>query len=176
MSKKIDVYGLADAEIEALREIALKKYGKASVSLLAKKLLQEQLNNSEQCTDSDSHLAVTARKTRMELRLPTSIRAYLNHTAITHQMTPNMIVLSILMEYYDRHPVVSNNEAQTLYQSNYQLLRIGRNLNQIARQLNIGENVSITTQHIHELKAVIDAHTERVHQVLKTNRRRFERH
>ena len=76
----------------------------------------------------------------------------------------------------DRHPVVSNNEAQTLYQSNYQLLRIGRNLNQIARQLNIGENVSITTQHIHELKAVIDAHTERVHQVLKTNRRRFERH
>ena len=100
MSKKIDVYGLADAEIEALREIALKKYGKASVSLLAKKLLQEQLNNSEQCTDSDSHLAVTARKTRMELRLPTSIRAYLNHTAITHQMTPNMIVLSILMEYY----------------------------------------------------------------------------
>ncbi len=29
MPKKIDVYGLADAEIEALREIALKKYGKA---------------------------------------------------------------------------------------------------------------------------------------------------
>ena len=176
MPKKIDVYGLTDAEIETLRKIALKKYGKASVSLLAKKLLQEQLNDSEPCTDGDKHPAVTTKKTRMELRLPTSIRAYLDHTAIEQQMTPNMIVLSILMEYYDRHPVVSNNEAQTLYQSNYQLLRIGRNLNQIARQLNIGENVSITTQHIHELKAVIDAHTERVHQVLKTNRRRFERH
>ena len=62
MPKKIDVYGLADAEIEALREIALKKYGKASVSLLAKKLLQEQLNDSEPCTDGDKHPAVTTKK------------------------------------------------------------------------------------------------------------------
>lgn len=175
MAKKIDVYGLTDSEIETLREIALKKYGKASVSLLAKKLLQEQLNNSEPCTDNDSHTAITAKKTRLELRLPTSIRAYLEHTATVHQMTPNMIVVSILMEYYEKHPVVSNNEAQILYQSNYQLLRIGRNLNQIARQLNAGENASITTQHIHELKSIIDTHTDRVHQVLKTNRRRFDR-
>ena len=44
MSKKIDVYGLSDSELATLRQIAQQRYGKASVSLLAKKLLQAELD------------------------------------------------------------------------------------------------------------------------------------
>lgn len=173
MPKKIDVYGLTDQEVAELREIAFKKYGRASVSFLAKKLLQEQLGSSSSI-NHHTQPQQQRNKARMELRLPRPLQTYLKNTAETLQMTANMVVLHILMEHMDKYPVISNNEVQALYQSNYQLLRIGRNLNQIARQLNTGESVSITTQHIQELKAVIDAHTERVHQVLKTSRQRFE--
>ena len=173
MPKKIDVYGLADAEIEALREIALKKYGKASVSLLAKKLLLGQLESKEEPEIKPFEKPPGSK--RITLRLPDRDRAYLRAVALQNHSSVNDVARDIIQAHFYKNPFLSNNETQTLYQSNYQLLRIGRNLNQIARQLNIGENVSITTQHIHELKAVIDAHTERVHQVLKTNRRRFER-
>lgn len=170
MPKKIDVYGLTDQEVAELRAIAFKKYGRASVSFLAKKLLQEQLGSSS----SINHTQPQRVKARMELRLPRSLQTYLKNTAETLQMTANMVVLHILMEHMDKYPVISNNEVQALYQSNYQLLRIGRNLNQIARQLNAGEGVSITTQHIQELIAVIDAHTERVNSVLLDNRKRLD--
>ena len=41
--RPVRVFGLTESELEALRNLALKKYGKDSVSLLAKKLLQAQL-------------------------------------------------------------------------------------------------------------------------------------
>jgi hypothetical protein len=59
-------------------------------------------------------------------------------------------------------------------QSNYQLLRIGRNLNQIARQLNAGEAANLSTVKIGQLHQFIEKHTSTVHEVLRTNKRRFE--
>ena len=166
---KIDVYGLTEEELTTLRDMAFKQYGRASVSFLAKKLLLEHLSKADPINDSDQH--AQSSKSRMELRLPQSLQNYLKSGAAKLQMTANMMALHILMEYMDKHPVISNDEVQALYQSNYQLLRIGRNLNQIARQLNAGESASLTTQHIQELSAFIDKHTEHVGQVLLANRK-----
>ena len=52
---------------------------------------------------------------------------------------------------------------------------IGRNINQIARHLNAGESVSLTVQHIIELKQIIEQHTEKVGQVLLTHRKRVRK-
>lgn len=65
------------------------------------------------------------------------------------------------------------SEVEVLYQSNYQLLSIGRNLNQVARQLNMGESASITSEHIKELTRIIKQNTEKVADVLRTNRKRL---
>ena len=59
-----------------------------------------------------------------------------------------------------------------LYQSNYQLLLIGRNINQIARRLNAGENVSLSSQQITDLKNFIDVHIGKVNHLLQIHRRR----
>ena len=42
------VFGLDESELEALRKLAEKEYGKASVSLLAKKLLKARLEVPEE--------------------------------------------------------------------------------------------------------------------------------
>lgn len=173
MPKKIDVYGLTDEELSALRELAAEKYGKASVSLLAKKLLLAQLEEKANPT-IDTFPSVAGRK-RITLRLPERDRAYLTAVAEQNHSSINDAARDILQAHIHRTPFLADNEVQALYQSNYQLLRIGRNLNQIARQLNAGESAVITTQHIQELKAVIDAHTDRVNNVLSTNRKRFEK-
>ena len=82
----------------------------------------------------------------------------------------------IIQSHIYQHPMISAHEADALYQSNYQLLTIGRNLNQIARRLNAGENASLTGNDIAALKAYIDAHTSKVAAVLQTHRRRKRGH
>ena len=90
-----------------------------------------------------------------------------------HHSSVNDVVRDIVQAYIRKHPSLSAAEVEVLYQSNYQLLSIGRNLNQVARQLNMGESASITSEHIKELTLIIKQHTEKVADVLRTNRKRL---
>ena len=56
--RPVRVFGLTESELEALRNLALKKYGKDSVSLLAKKLLQAQFVNGHLKVHHYGHLKV----------------------------------------------------------------------------------------------------------------------
>ena len=93
--------------------------------------------------------------------------------AAQHHSSVNDVVRDIVQAYIRKHPSLSAAEVEVLYQSNYQLLSIGRNLNQVARQLNMGESASITSEHIKELTLIIKQHTEKVADVLRTNRKRL---
>ncbi|WP_282822544.1 plasmid mobilization relaxosome protein MobC [Neisseria subflava] len=85
----------------------------------------------------------------------------------------NDIIRDIVQSHVRKHPLLTAAEVEVLFQSNYQLLSIGRNLNQIARQLNMGEGVSLTSEQINALSQFIRQHTQRVSDVLRTNRKRL---
>ncbi|WP_373755409.1 hypothetical protein [Neisseria sp.] len=171
MTKSLKVYGLPQNAMENLRTLSEKKYGSANVSNFARDLLLKVAEDTVGDTDIPKYSSKQA-KTRMELKLPPKVAAWLNQTAEAQHMTPNAVALSILLEYIDKTPVLLGQEAQELHSSNYQLLRIGRNLNQMVKKMNFGEPVSLTLQHIVELKNLIDAHTEKVGRVLRANRKR----
>ena len=169
----LKIYGLTEDELDALRAVAIKKTGKNSLSYLAKTLLLEQIVSDHNIQTDSAILSERQEKTRLELKLPPNVAAYLEQAAQAKHMTANMVALSMIVEHIDNHPVISDHEIQALYQSNYQLLGIGRNLNQIARQFNSGEG-SLTSEYIKELTAFIRQHTERVGQILLTNRKRLK--
>ncbi|QRQ83282.1 plasmid mobilization relaxosome protein MobC [Paralysiella testudinis] len=159
--------------------MAEKRLGKASVSALAKSLLLEVLGDAATATTplapcpagmADEELA----KERTVIRLQTPEKQYLAAAAAQYGTSVNGLVRQIIQSYISKNPVLSAAEVDALYQSNYQLLRIGRNLNQIARQLNAMEAASITTAEIRQLADVIDRHTEHVGRLLLANRARFE--
>ncbi len=173
MAKKFDVYGLSDDEQAALRKIAEQRYGKPSLSLLAKKLLQEQLTKPE--PPPLIQLEKPSRNKRITIRLPELDRAYLTTAAAQQNCTINDLVRDIVQSHVRQHPFHSPEELNALYQSNFQLVALGRNINQIARQLNAGEPVSLSTQFLADIKQMIDKHTEKVGQILLTNRKRLPR-
>jgi len=113
---------------------------------------------------------------RTARRRPDKPRAYREAAAAVRRGSINDVVRDIIQSHIYQHPMISAHEADALYQSNYQLLTIGRNLNQIARRLNAGENASLTGNDIAALKAYIDAHTSKVAAVLQTHRRRKRGH
>ena len=165
------VFGLDESELEALRKLAEKEYGKASVSLLAKKLLKARLEVPEE--PALVSLPPPKGSKRITVRLPEKDRAYLEAAAEQHKCSVNDIIRDIVQSHVRKHPLLTAAEVEVLFQSNYQLLSIGRNLNQIARQLNMGEGVSLTSEQINALSQFIRQHTQRVSDVLRTNRKRL---
>ena len=168
MGASVKIHGLTAQETESLRPIALQRYGKASVSLLAKNLLKAQLGDKADNPPPEEK----KHRSRMELRLSAKAADYLERTSQTRGMTPNAVAVSIIMEHIYRHPFLSDKEVTALYQSNYQLLCIGRNINQLARQFNSGEGGTLTSGQITALRDFIDSHTEKVARLIHTNRKR----
>lgn len=62
-----------------------------------------------------------------------------------------------------------------LYQSNAQLLLIGRNINQIAKSLNTSSPTALSTQELKEIKAQIAQHTKQVGQLVSASFERMPR-
>lgn len=162
--QEIRVFGLAKADIPRLQQIAQQRYGKASVSLLAKKLLQEQIRQPENFIEP--HQQENIENQRITLRLPPMQYFYLAQKAELQHSSLNDTVRNIISEHITKNPTLSNAEVQAIYQSNSQLLRIGRNLNQIAKQLNNFEPTSLTSQHINNLHQYIQNHTEKVGKII----------
>lgn len=64
-------------------------------------------------------------------------------------------------------------EIDALGESNYQLLAIGRNLNQISRKMNEGHYKPITVERIEALRQLIDKHTDTVSKAIRASLKRW---
>lgn len=60
-----------------------------------------------------------------------------------------------------------------LWEYAYQLKAIGRNLNQIARKLNVGDSVSVTVENINKLNQFIETHLEKQSKVVTASMDRW---
>lgn len=65
-------------------------------------------------------------------------------------------------------------EIDALGESNYQLLAIGRNLNQVAKAMNEGKRDSVTIKSIERLRQIIDTHTDKVSGAIRASIERWD--
>lgn len=70
---------------------------------------------------------------------------------------------------YHKHELLGN-EIENLRKSNYELYRIGVNINQIAKAINAGHKINFD---INMLNSQIKKHTEKVEKILKDNLNRY---
>ena len=168
------IWGLTEDVKKKLKDVALAKLGKPSISGLAKHLLLKELDNPAPVIRKSDDTGKQCKNYRLELQLNYHQNTYLRTSAEQQSMTANALAVDIINYHITGHPALSNSEVQALYQSNYQLLRIGRNLNQITRHLNADESGVMTTNEICQLRTIIDKHTLVVQEVMLASNRRFE--
>ncbi|MFW1755343.1 mobilization protein MobC [Acinetobacter wanghuae] len=114
----------------------LAKFEEVDPDDLIKKMIKEKLSEIEKTQDVIDVFEKTSRK---ELRLKPSLMKAINEKAAQIGMKPNQYIISVLTANVTKDSIFfSQEEALKLGESNSQLLAIGRNLNQMAKNMNQG--------------------------------------
>lgn len=117
-----------------------------------------------------------AEKKRMVIRWTVSESSAIQEQAGIEISSPQNWVINLVRSHLTRKPQFGMREIEALGESNSQLLRIGRNLNQIAKALNTNpEDTSvIKIERIEQLAEQIELHTNKVSALLEANVERWQ--
>jgi hypothetical protein len=112
-------------------------------------------------------------KVRIEIRLTPSEKEGLEILAQQENCSVQIWIVNVIRTMLTKQPQCGMREMEILGESNYQLLSIGRNLNQIAKRLNQGYVQPITLERIEQLQQQINQHTELVSKALRASIERW---
>ncbi len=160
------IRNLTQDEYTSLKNLAIQLTGKPSIATLAKQLILEKLGKHNNKLPEEK---AENQGQRIEVRLQSPDLKELKERARQSNMTANRYLAMLFQAHTQKAPVLSTKEIEALYQSNAQLLRIGRNLNQIAKALNAGSQTAISTRLLNNIKDELDTHTEQVADVIRAN-------
>ncbi|ERX29364.1 plasmid mobilization relaxosome protein MobC [Pseudomonas aeruginosa] len=112
-------------------------------------------------------------KERFEILLTASEKAGVKERAHVECCSMRRWIVDAIRTGLTHEPQFGTSEIDALGESNYQLLALGRNLNQIARRLNEGHYEPITVKRIEALSHLIDKHTTVVSNAIRASLERW---
>ncbi len=112
-------------------------------------------------------------KVRFEILMTKSEKAAVLERSNLERCSQRRWIIDAIRAGLTREPQFGMKEIDALGESNYQLLAIGRNLNQVAKAMNEGRRDSVTTESIERLRQTIDAHTEKVSTAIRASLERW---
>lgn len=112
-------------------------------------------------------------KVRFEILLTQSEKAAIEERAELEHCSQRRWVVDAIRAGLTKEPQFGMKEIDALGDSNYQLLAIGRNLNQVAKAMNEGRRDSVTIDSIEQLRQIIDAHTDKVSGAIRASLERW---
>ncbi|SFQ40495.1 plasmid mobilization relaxosome protein MobC [Variovorax sp. 770b2] len=164
------VDGVTTEVKKRLQASADRLYGSPSASLLVRALIAEHLSRSESARPPISPFDASETQ-RVEIRLPKSAHTRILEIAESRFSRPSYYLISVVLAHLAQ-PQLQGDEIETLRRSNYELSKIGTNLNQIARAFNVlvkmgeGGTPPEVGKRLAALRREITAHTSKVLRVL----------
>ena len=113
-------------------------------------------------------------KQRFEILLTPSEKAALEARARSEQCSQRRWVIDAIRTSLTKQTQFSMKEIDALGESNYQLLAIVRNLNQIAKVMSDGRQSSVTISYIQQLEQIVDTHIEKVSCAIRASLERWK--
>jgi hypothetical protein len=112
-------------------------------------------------------------KVRFEILMTKSEKAAVQERANLERCSQRRWIIDAIRAGLTREPQFGMKEIDALGESNYQLLAIGRNLNQVAKTMNEGRRDSVKIESIARLRQIIDAHTDKVSGAIRASVERW---
>jgi predicted DNA binding CopG/RHH family protein len=166
------VDGVTPDTKERLQAEAMRLYGKANASLLVRQLIADHLLKSEK-QHQNLDVNFDEKTDRIQLRLPVSVLAEIEKRSEEVFSTKTHYINALI--YADLgQPQLQTSEIEVLRRSNYELAKIGTNLNQVAKAFNLlvlaggGGKLPEIGKKIASLRKEITEHTRKVLRVLES--------
>lgn len=173
----LKVDGVAPETKASLQEAAQQRYGQANASLMVRSLIGEYLarldKRGRQQPKPAPAVDLADETIRVELRLPKSVVKALDELAEERFSTRNYYINALVFSHLGQ-PQLHGSEIEVLRRSNYELAKLGSNLNQIAKAFNLlvklqgGRKLPEVGKKVASLKKEISSHTAKVLRVLNT--------
>ncbi|MGG5283847.1 plasmid mobilization relaxosome protein MobC [Pseudomonas viridiflava] len=112
-------------------------------------------------------------KERFEILLTVSEKDAVRERSHAERCSMRRCIVDAIRTGLTHEPQFGMSEIDTLGESNYQLLALGRNLNQIARRMNEGHHEPVTVERIEALSRLIDKHTDIVSNAIRASLERW---
>ena len=143
-----------------------------------KEAIEQQLAKAEKAPEAKTYQQTGEApdgeaKVRFEILLTPSEKAAIQERAELERCSQRRWVIDAIRAGLTREPQFGMKEIEALGESNYQLLSIGRNLNQVAKAMNEGRRDSVTIESIERLRQIIDAHTDKVSGAIRASLERW---
>lgn len=164
------VDGVTPETKQRLQEAALQLYGQANASLMVRALIANHFAKSDP-PPKPLTAEEAGEKGRVELRLPVTVLARVDELSERHFSGRNYYLTSIILAHL-RQPQLQGDEIEVLRRSNYELSKVGTNLNQVAKAFNTlvrmggGNKLPEVGKKIASLRKEITEHTNKVLRVL----------
>lgn len=160
----------------ALQNAALREYGLSNASLLVRNIINEYLRGSDKSVILSKDQADD--RVRVVLQLPREVVKALDEKANNRISDRNYYLVSLILKDAGL-PQLQGDEIEVLRRSNYELAKIGTNINQIARAFNVlvmsgGGQLPEVSKKLSSLRKEIKEHTNKVLRVLNAGTVIFE--
>lgn len=174
----LQVDGLPSEIRAQLKALALARFGKASASLMVRHLVEECLAKAPK--QASPKLDLTGEMVRVELRLPRGIVDDLETRSDNRLSARNYYICSLIYRQLGLEQL-QGDEIECLRRSNFELSKIGTNVNQIAKAFNLlvkagdGGRPPEIGKKMASLRAEIKLHINKVLRVLDAGTVLWER-
>jgi hypothetical protein len=145
---------------------ALKEAIEQQLEKAAKRPQSQPFQQTKEASDGEV-------KQRFEILLTPSEKAAIQERARLECCSQRRWVIDAIRAGLTKEPQFGMKEIEALGESNYQLLAIGRNLNQVAKAMNEGRRDSVTIQSIERIREIIDTHTDKVSGAIRASLERW---
>ncbi len=172
MEKKNDlkVRGLSQKQKDFLYDYAQSQLGSKSRSKAILHLINEKMPKDKQTIQGKFIQQNDESKERIQLSLRKTDYDLLKAIAEEEDTSMQYYIISLILKDLYNHKRLNGKELELLRQSNYQLYKIGVNLNQIAKAMNAGEEKELE---IEQLMEFIDSHVENVKVLLNNTMEKY---
>ncbi len=169
----LKVRGVTATQKKQLAELSKQRLGRASASAYIRHLITAALGENPTVT-AETQQGRKTPMSRLEIRLQQGERFALIDLAEKTKSSPQFYLVSLLRAHLLRKPQLLGAELEILRESNYQLSKIGTNLNQIARALNAREIRTVDMETIDALTGEVKKHTQTMRTIISANLERWD--
>ena len=151
-----------------------KSPGAAIKAAIEQQLAKSAANPARKTYQQVAETTTSVPKQRFEILLTASEKAAINERAKIERCSMRRWIVDAIRIGLTHEPQFGMDEIDALGESNYQLLALGRNLNQIARSLNDGKYEPVTFEMITALSGLIQKHTDVVSKAIRASLERWD--